>query len=168
MSLLMTMRLKSYQALAALSLCAAGLLLLAAALFSSQIFTWLSNHFLLSLSLSILMLMAAAFLIFKMPAKGRTLNIRHVEGLKISFAPKAISDALSPLFEKLFPGKEVKKDVLFHKGSVHIFIDLPYHAVDQQQELLESIERELKELLHKLFGYNNNFLLVTSFQDSPS
>lgn len=163
-----SLQLKSYRLWFAFFLGSWGLILLAATIFHPQLSFWLKNHVVLSAVTGLVLLAGGVFLFTKSPSHEKSYTIRHVEGLNISYTPKAVSDAIASLFEELLPGKDVKKDVLFHKGSVHIFIDLPYHPEDQQKELLETIEKELRGMLHKLFGYNSDFLLVTSFQDSPS
>ncbi len=163
-----TIRLKGLKLITALALCLGGFSLLMIIIFSSQIVLWLDSHLFLSLTASLLLLAAGSLLFFRSSSNEKTYTIQHIEGLSISYTPEAVIDVLGPLFENLFPGKEVKKDVLFHKGNVHIFVDLPYHPKDEQQELLKTIERELKGTLNKFFSYNSDFLLVTSFQESPS
>ncbi len=165
MHLSTAVRLKELRLLIAIALCLSGVLLFFGTIFSSPINIWLSTHAFLSLSASILLLAVGSLLIFKSPLKEKTYTLRQVQGLKISYTPQAITDAITPLLEKMFPKQEVKKDILFHKGNIHIFIDLPYHPKEQQKKILKTLESELKEHLHRLFSYENDFLLVTSFQD---
>lgn len=90
-----------------------------------------------------------------------------VSGQTVSVESTLIQNYLQKYFKELFPGVEVPYQLQIKKNKLHITVDLPYIAKQDQEALLERMRTELRELFSDFLGYRNAFHLSASFQSLP-
>lgn len=90
-----------------------------------------------------------------------------VSGQTVSVDTALIQNYLQKYFKELFPETEVPYQLQVKKNKLHITVDLPYIAKNDQDALLERMRTELRELLSDFLGYRHPFHLSASFQSLP-
>ncbi|MBS4170801.1 Uncharacterized protein NEOC95_001537 [Neochlamydia sp. AcF95] len=67
-------------------------------------------------------------------------------------------------WKQLFPKEEVPSSILIKKNKVVITADLPYIPSAKQKALMARINDDVKEMLVRLLGYQQEYVLSLSFQ----
>jgi hypothetical protein len=78
-----------------------------------------------------------------------------------------IQKYLTEYWKELFPGTDLHQEVALKNNLIHLTVDLPYIAFDEQRKILERIELDLQKLFSRIFDYRKEFYITVSFQEKP-
>ncbi|CRX38068.1 hypothetical protein [Estrella lausannensis] len=70
-------------------------------------------------------------------------------------------------FHKLFGVEDLPCDLKISRNKIHITANLPYIPEDEQYELTQKIDAELRDLLSYKLGYKTQYFLSISFEGVP-
>lgn len=63
-------------------------------------------------------------------------------------------------WKQSFPEKNLSSDVVVHGKKIEVIVEVPPMSLDEQEELIEKVEKEIGELLEKQVGYEREFLFT--------
>ena len=82
---------------------------------------------------------------------------KHIAAVEVDLLRKLIAI----YWKKAFPEKDLSTDVLLHQGKkIEVVVEVPSMSIDEQQQLLEKVEKEIGELLEGQVGYGGEFLFT--------
>ena len=82
---------------------------------------------------------------------------KHTAAVEVDLLRKLIAI----YWKKAFPEKDLSTDVLLHQGKkIEVVVEVPSMSIDEQQQLLERVEKEIGELLEGQVGYGGEFLFT--------
>ncbi|MBA3238938.1 MAG: hypothetical protein H0T62_11415 [Parachlamydiaceae bacterium] len=87
-----------------------------------------------------------------------------VKGNEVSVDTELLQNYLHKYLRELFPENDLPCQLQLKKNKIHVTIDFPYMEQAEQQNLLEQLRKELKELFISLIDYEHDFFLSASFQ----
>lgn len=77
-----------------------------------------------------------------------------------------IEEYVTSYWQKLFPEHEIPYQLSLKNNKIHITVDFPYLPIQEQRPLLEKIRKDLLQIFVRVLGYQDEFFLSASFQNS--
>lgn len=77
-----------------------------------------------------------------------------------------IEEYVTSYWQKLFPEHEIPYHLILKNNQIHLTVDFPYLPIQEQRPLLEKIRKDLLQIFSKVLGYQEEFFLSASFQNS--
>lgn len=82
----------------------------------------------------------------------------------VSVDENLIQECVATYWKAKFPGEEIPFNLEIKENKIHITVDLPYVAKDQQNLTLQAMENDIGHILASTLGYRNEFFLNVSFK----
>lgn len=145
-----------------------GVLIQASSNIRADVITFiLEDHLFILISAIASLLIGAAIIFYVITGFGK--RYHQIKSDKGSFYldESLFEDYMKNYWKQLFPKQEVPNHVLVKKNKVQITADLPYVPENQQKALLARIDRDLKDIFHRLLGYKQEYVISISFQSEP-
>jgi hypothetical protein len=108
---------------------------------------------------------------------GSTLVINLVQNLKknhyyirsdkqlVVIDEALLQQYLNSYMKDLFPDHEIPARLTVKKNKIKITADLPYTPLPQQELFINRMRHDLDEILKRILGYSNEFVLSISFSN---
>ncbi|TXI40271.1 MAG: hypothetical protein E6Q59_03740 [Nitrosomonas sp.] len=78
---------------------------------------------------------------------------------------QVINDTLQAYCSERFPGRAVLSNVQIGSKQLSIALTLPPAPKELQKPLLNELEKEIREVLDRIFGYQKTFALTAIFEE---
>ncbi len=82
----------------------------------------------------------------------------------VSVDENLIQECLATYWKAKFPKEEIPFNLILKDNKIHITVDLPYVAKEQQLMTIERIENDISHIFASTLGYRNEFFLNVSFK----
>jgi hypothetical protein len=77
-----------------------------------------------------------------------------------------IEGYINSYWRDFFPKLTIPSRVTLKNNKIFITADLPHFPSEEQKNLIEKIDRDVSNILSKIFGYNREFSLEISFNET--
>lgn len=112
------------------------------------------------LSLTGLILLIASFFVTKRDHFFVTYQSRG----PIELDPSIIKSYVEEYLKEFFANEALSVDLALKAGKIHIVADLPKVAFKDQKEIVERIQKDLRNLFETTFDYKEDFYISLSFE----
>ena len=85
----------------------------------------------------------------------------------VSVDETVLQQYVTQYWKKSFPSQDIPSRLTLKNNQIHISVDLPYEARENQRPLLEQINSDLQREFAEYLGYEKQILLSASFQAAP-
>ncbi len=83
----------------------------------------------------------------------------------VSVDEDLIEKYINSYWIEFFPNVNIPNHVTLKNNKIYIVADLPYYPSAEQKTLLAKIDKDISNILSKIFGYKREFSLQISFNE---